>query len=180
VGTVHRSGDRELERRGAAASIVDSGRSEPRLRLRVPPKPDSAAWIRGELAGELRDADPVVIEQIAVLVGALTSGSDGARAARPFDLELWTRPAAVRVRLRDPDFERHRSEAGLVQLDRSMVTGWRLRMVERLADRWSVAHDGGLTLCFEFDTGDRARGSGGACNGSDDNGSRREGLRPPI
>jgi hypothetical protein len=38
-----------------------------------------------------------------------------------------------------------------VKLERSLVTGWRLRLVERLADRWSVVHEGGLTLRFEFE-----------------------------
>jgi hypothetical protein len=57
----------------------------------------------------------------------------------------------VRVQLRDPEFARHRSKGGLVDLDRSLVSGWRLKMVERLADRWAVENDGALTLSFEFD-----------------------------
>jgi hypothetical protein len=46
----------------------------------------------------------------------------------------------------------HRSREGLVELERSMVSGWRLKLVERLADRWSVTHDDELTLHFEFDS----------------------------
>jgi hypothetical protein len=32
-----------------------------------------------------------------------------------------------------------------------MVSPWRLKLVERLADRWSVTHDEVFTLRFEFD-----------------------------
>jgi hypothetical protein len=87
-----------------------------------------------------------------MLIGALASGGYESEMSAPFECELWTQPGTVRVRLRDPEFARHRSDVGLVELDRSMVSGWRLRLVERLADRWYVEDDDGLTLCFEFDS----------------------------
>lgn len=129
---------------------------EPRGSVSIRPGPSSAASVRDFLSG-FSDIDPVVLEQIAVLVGALTSGNEEAagRPSSPIELRLWTDAAAVRVELRDRDFALHRAEGGLVELDRSMVSGWRLKLVERLADRWTVAHDRELTLSFEFD-GDRA------------------------
>jgi hypothetical protein len=33
-----------------------------------------------------------------------------------------------------------------------MLSPWRLKLVERLADRWSVTHDELFTLRFEFDS----------------------------
>jgi hypothetical protein len=126
---------------------------KPRLRLAIVPGPRSGTIVRDELSQLDGDADPVVLEQIAVLVGALTSGSETppARSPAPLDLKLWVRGPVVRVQLRDREFARHRSKGGLVDLDRSLVSGWRLKMVERLADRWAVENDGALTLSFEFD-----------------------------
>ena len=129
-----------------------AGRGEPRLRLTAPAGSTSAAWVRPALAELAPEVDHVVIEQIAVLVGALTSGDTRDDASAPFEIEVWTDPGVVTVALRDPDFARHRSEGDLVRLERSMVTGWRLRLVERLADRWSVVNEEGLTLRFELDT----------------------------
>ena len=33
-----------------------------------------------------------------------------------------------------------------------MLTPWRLKLVERLADRWSVSHDELFVMRFEFDS----------------------------
>ena len=126
----------------------------PQLSVPVPVGERSAGVVRDLLSEVAVDVDRVVLEQIAVLIGALTSGDDrtGAPASSPFDLRLWSEPGVIRVELHDPEFARHRSEGGLVELDRSLVTGWRLKLIERLADRWSVDHDGELTLRFEFDS----------------------------
>jgi hypothetical protein len=104
----------------------------------------------------MADVDPVVIEQTAFLVGAMTSGGESEEPSAPFELELWVRPGAVAVTLRDPEFALHRSDGDLVRLDRSMVTGWRLKLLERLADRWSVGNEDGLTLRFELAASPRA------------------------
>jgi hypothetical protein len=130
--------------------------NEPRASVSISPGPRSTASVRDVLS-DLTDVDSVVLEQIAVLVGALTSGSGegGGRSPSPIEFRLWTEAAGVRAELRDRDFALHRADGGLVELDRSMVSAWRLKLVERLADRWSVAHDRELTLCFEFDA-DRA------------------------
>ena len=127
-------------------------KGEPRLGLRLPVGRESASLVRPALAESIADADPVVIEQIAVLVGALTSGGGPVEASAPVEVEVWTDATGIAVMLRDSDFSRHRSEADFVQLDRSMVSGWRLRLLERLADRWSVVNENGLTMWFEFDT----------------------------
>ena len=103
-------------------------KGEPRLGLRLPVGRDSASLVRPALAESIADADPVVIEQIAVLVGALTSGGGPVEASAPVEVEVWTDATGIAVMLRDSDFSRHRSEADFVQLDRSMVSGWRLRL----------------------------------------------------
>jgi hypothetical protein len=124
-----------------------------RVSLSVPAGPTSVTQVRDALGELVADGDPVVLEQVAVLVGALTSGTDrpGAPPSAPFELELRAEPSRVVVELFDRDFTAHRSEGGLVELERSMVSPWRLKLVERLADRWSVTHDEVFTLRFEFD-----------------------------
>lgn len=110
--------------------------------------------MREALSDLIAEGDAVVLEQVAVLVGALTSGTDrpGAPSSAPFELELLADPTRVVVELYDRDFTTHRSEGGLVELERSMLSPWRLKLVERLADRWSVTHDELFTLRFEFDS----------------------------
>jgi hypothetical protein len=137
---------------GAVAAVAAVRKGRPRLELRLPVGPGSAGLVRPALAELTGDADPVVIEQIAVLVGALTSGGGRVEVSAPVEVEVWTDPTGIAVMLRDSDFAHHRSEADFVQLDRSMVSAWRLRLVERLADRWSVVDENGLTMWFEFDT----------------------------
>jgi hypothetical protein len=61
-------------------------------------------------------------------------------------------PHRVTVALSDRDFTTHRSEGGLVELERSMLSPWRLKLVERLADRWSVTHDEAFMMRFELDS----------------------------
>jgi hypothetical protein len=135
-------------------SHTDAGPSEARLSLSIPAGPTSVTHVRDALARVITDGDPVVLEQVAVLVGALTSGTDrpGAPPSAPFDLELLAEPHRLSVELCDPDFTTHRSEGGLVELERSMLSPWRLKLVERLADRWSVSHEAVFVMRFEFDS----------------------------
>jgi hypothetical protein len=127
---------------------------EARVTLSVPAGPTSVTQVRDALSELVADGDPVVLEQVAVLVGALTSGTDrpGASPSTPFELELRAEPSRVVVELFDRDFTTTRSEGSLVELERSMVSAWRLKLVERLADRWSVTHDEAFILSFEFDS----------------------------
>jgi hypothetical protein len=135
-------------RTGAAEPV------EARLTLSIPAGPTSVTQVRDALGDLIAEGDPVVLEQVAVLVGALTSGTDrpGAPPSAPFELALRAESNRVVVDLCDRDFTTHRSESGLVELERSMLSPWRLKLVERLADRWSVTHDELFTLRFEFDS----------------------------
>jgi hypothetical protein len=128
--------------------------SEVRIVLSIPAGPTSVTHVRDALSKVILDGDPVVLEQVAVLVGALTSGTDrpGALPSAPFDLELCAEQHRVIVELCDPDFTTHRSQGGLVELERSMLSPWRLKLVERLADRWSVLHDEVFVMRFELDS----------------------------
>jgi hypothetical protein len=127
---------------------------EVRLTLSIPAGPTSVTQVRKALSDLIAEGDAVVLEQVAVLVGALTSGTDrpGAPTSAPFELELLADPTRVVVELCDRDFTTHRSEGGLVELERSMLSPWRLKLIERLADRWSMTHDELFTLRFEFDS----------------------------
>jgi hypothetical protein len=142
----------ELAANGSHANPREAG--EARLTLSIPAGPTSVTQVREALGDLIAEGDPVVLEQVAVLVGALTSGTDrpGAPASAPFELELRAEPNRVIVELCDRDFTTHRSEGGLVELERSMLSPWRLKLVERLADRWSVTHDELFVLRFEFDS----------------------------
>jgi hypothetical protein len=137
---------------GSHANPREAG--EARLKLSVPAGPTSVTQVREALGDLIAEGDPVVLEQVAVLVGALTSGTDrpGAPASAPFEVELRAESNRVIVELCDRDFTTHRSEGGLVELERSMLSSWRLKLVERLADRWSVTHDERFVLRFEFDS----------------------------
>jgi hypothetical protein len=136
------------------SSPRDAEPPEARMALSIPAGPTSVTHVRDALGQVIADGDPVVLEQVAVLVGALTSGTDrpGAPPSAPFDLELRAETHRVVVELSDPDFTTHRSEGGLVELERSMLSPWRLKLVERLADRWSMSHDGVFVMRFELDS----------------------------
>jgi hypothetical protein len=140
----------EVSRNGSHAGE----QQEVRLTLAVPAGPSSVTQVRDALGELIAEGDPVVLEQVAVLVGALTSGTDrpGAPPTAPFELELRAEPSRVVVELCDRDFTTNRTEGGLIDLDRSMVSPWRLKLVERLADRWSITHDELFKLRFEFDS----------------------------
>jgi hypothetical protein len=142
----------EVSSNGSHAEGV--GPDEARLTLSVPAGPTSVTHVRDALGSLIAEGDPVVLEQVAVLVGALTSGTDrpGAPPSAPFEIELRADRSRVVVELCDRDFTTHRSEGGLVELERSMLTPWRLKLVERLADRWSVTHDELFVMRFEFDS----------------------------
>jgi hypothetical protein len=142
----------DVSSNGSHADAREPG--EARVSLSIPAGPTSVTQVRDALSELIAEGDRVVLEQVAVLVGALTSGTDrpGAEPSAPFDLELRAAPNRVVVELYDPDFTTHRSEGGLVELERSMLSPWRLKLVERLADRWSVTHDELFTMRFEFDS----------------------------
>lgn len=142
----------EVSSNGSHAETL--GPNEARLTLSVPAGPTSVTHVRDALGDLIAEGDPVVLEQVAVLVGALTSGTDrpGAPPSAPFEIELHADRSKVAVQLYDRDFTTHRSEGGLVELERSMLTPWRLKLVERLADRWSVSHDELFVMRFEFDS----------------------------
>jgi hypothetical protein len=142
------------EERSMNGSHSDATEPFARLALSIPAGPTSVTHVRDALAQVVSDGDPVVLEQVAVLVGALTSGTDrpGAAQSAPFDLELRAEEHRVIVELSDTDFTTHRSEGGLVELERSMLSPWRLKLVERLADRWSVTHDEVFVMRFELDS----------------------------
>lgn len=148
---------RDPSSNGRHAGVGDAGVAQ--LTLSVPAGPTSVTPVREALGQLIAEGDPVVLEQVAVLVGALTSGTDrqDAPPSAPFDVDLRAEPSRVVVELCDRDFARHRSESGLVDLDRSMVSPWRLKLVERLSDRWSMTHDERFTLRFEFDTAQTMR-----------------------
>jgi hypothetical protein len=156
---------------------------EPRLRFSVLPGSNSGSSVRDALDELVTEADPVAREQIAVLVGALTSedGEQGERSS-PIDLRLWVDPSLVRVELRDRDFSLHRSEGGLVDVERSMVSNWRLKLVERLAARWSVTHDQELILRFEFDGDSPGHAKPPLTQSGETNGGLplEEQMHPPI
>jgi hypothetical protein len=143
---------RELSTNGSHVNVGEP--IEARLTLSIPAGPTSVTQVRNALGDLISEGDPVVLEQVAVLVGALTSGTDrpGAPPSAPFDLELRAEPNRVVVQLCDRGFTTHRSDVGLVELERSMLSPWRLKLVERLADRWSVTHDELFILRFEFDS----------------------------
>src|SRR4051794_350487 len=95
---------RDPSSNGRHAGLGETGSAQ--LRLSVPAGPTSVTPVRDALGKLIAQGDPVVLEQVAVLVGALTSGTDrpDAPPSAPFEVDLRAEPARVIVELCDRDF----------------------------------------------------------------------------
>jgi anti-sigma regulatory factor (Ser/Thr protein kinase) len=107
-----------------------------------------------EMETELGDR---LAEDIRLLVSELVTNSirhSGAPTNRPIEFALTTSTEVVRIEVMDRGQWRPPSP------DPDGTSGWGLYLVDRLADRWGVEHDGGTCAWFEID---RAGSSNGGC-----------------
>jgi anti-sigma regulatory factor (Ser/Thr protein kinase) len=114
------------------------------LSLRVSGGPDAAARARRELSRLRADLDPPLAETLRLLVTELVSNAVRHAAADTVSLKVLVGRSAVFTEVKDtgPGFDP--SKAG----PRDNHTGWGLFLVERLADRWGVAHEGAATTVW--------------------------------
>jgi anti-sigma regulatory factor (Ser/Thr protein kinase) len=118
------------------------------LSLRLPGSPDAAARARRELSRLRADLDPPLAETLRLLVTELVSNAVRHAAAETVSLNVLVGRAAVFTEVRDtgPGFDP--GEAGVRG---SNHAGWGLFLVQRLADRWGVAHEPAATrVWFEL------------------------------
>ena len=118
------------------------------LSLRLSGGPDAAAHARRELSRLRADLDPPLAETLRLLVTELVSNAVRHAAAESVTLNVFVGRTAVLTEVKDagPGFD----PAGAGE-PRSNHTGWGLFLVQRLADRWGVAHDAAATkVWFEL------------------------------
>ena len=107
--------------------------------MRLGSGPEAAAPARAAISKLQADLDPPLIETLRLLVTELVSNSVRHTAAESIAVRVAIGRSAVVTEVADsgPGFDPQCVEhAG----DRN--TGWGLYLVERLADRWGVRHDG--------------------------------------
>lgn len=120
-------------RRGAERENRDG------LKLRLGSGPGAAAEARGEISRLRADLDPSLIETLRLLVTELVTNSVRHTAADSLTLRVAIGETAVLTEVADtgPGFDPQCLEnAG------DDDTGWGLFLVQRLADRWGVRHEG--------------------------------------
>ena len=125
---------------------VDDG-----LSLRLPGDPHAAAKARRALSTLRSDIDPPLMETLRLLVTELVTNSVKHASAETVVLKVLVGRSSVWTEVTDegPGFEP--GGTGAPRHDRS---GWGLFLVERLAQRWGVNHDGaGTKVWFELRRG---------------------------
>jgi anti-sigma regulatory factor (Ser/Thr protein kinase) len=119
------------------------------LSIRLTGGADAAARARRELSRLPADLDPQLAETLRLLVTELVSNAVRHTAAETVSLKVLVGHTAVFTEVKDtgPGFDP--ATTGLPLDDH---TGWGLFLVERLADRWGVAHDDdpGTAVWFEL------------------------------
>ena len=135
----------------------------PRLSLELAPGPEAQVAVRDALESLRDELDAVILEQLGVLIGALSRTQLSQLEAKDgLELRLWVFGDLIRVEVSDHPH-------GLFAADGDVNgNGWRLGMVEHLADRWGVQRqdDGSFLIWFEVmpqaATAPRTAAAGGA------------------
>jgi hypothetical protein len=121
----------------------------PRMSLELAPGPEAQVAARDALESLRDELDAVILEQLGVLIGALSRTQLSQLEAKDgLELRLWVFPEVVRVEVRDHP---HGLFAENGDLGQNVSNGWRLGMVEHLADRWGVVRqeDSSFMIWFE-------------------------------
>jgi anti-sigma regulatory factor (Ser/Thr protein kinase) len=109
------------------------------LKMRLGSGPEAAASARTAISKLQADLDPPLIETLRLLVTELVTNSVRHTAADSLTLSVAIGRSAVLTEVADtgPGFDPR-----WVEHSGDHDTGWGLFLVERLADRWGVRHDG--------------------------------------
>jgi anti-sigma regulatory factor (Ser/Thr protein kinase) len=128
------------------------GGMEAEVSAEVRPRPGAAAEARRALEGLSNCLPPEKLEDIRLLVSELVTNSVVHAGLSPDEAVTVTvtvqgRLARGEVRDRGPGFEPPEEPAPKPDL----AGGWGLYIVDRVADRWGVAHTGSKSVWFEID-----------------------------
>jgi anti-sigma regulatory factor (Ser/Thr protein kinase) len=109
------------------------------LKMRLGSGPEAAAAARGAIAKMRADLDPPLIETLRLLVTELVTNSVRHTAADSLTLSVAIGRSSVLTEVADtgPGFDPR-----CIENSGDENTGWGLFLVQRLADRWGVRHDG--------------------------------------
>jgi anti-sigma regulatory factor (Ser/Thr protein kinase) len=109
------------------------------LKMRLGSGPEAAASARSAIAKLRADLDPPLIETLRLLVTELVTNSVRHTAAESVTLRVAIGKTAVLTEVADtgPGFD-----PKCVENSANEDTGWGLFLVQRLADKWGVRHDG--------------------------------------
>jgi anti-sigma regulatory factor (Ser/Thr protein kinase) len=116
-----------------------------KLALRLPGGRDAAARARRDLSRLRADLDPPLTETLLLLVSELVSNAVKHAAAETVSVKVLLGRTTVLTEVRDAGSGFDPAKTGL---PRDNHTGWGLFLVERLADRWGVAHEGAATTVW--------------------------------
>jgi anti-sigma regulatory factor (Ser/Thr protein kinase) len=122
-------------------------RVEPLIALELPAEPHSAKVARDAVAG-LDGHLGGVFGDVVLVISELVTNSvrhAGLDASEPVQLSVGMEGDTVRVAVRDPGpgFEPPSAPS-----DPAHVGGWGLVLVDQLAERWGVNHDGNATVVW--------------------------------
>ena len=120
----------------------------PEIAVALPAVPESIPLSR-EVLDRLRgELDESVLDDLRLIVSELVTNSirhAGLRTGDPIDLEVSVDESTIRLELRD----RGRGFAApATPLDPFRESGWGLFLVSRLADRWGVSTEDGMTTVW--------------------------------
>jgi anti-sigma regulatory factor (Ser/Thr protein kinase) len=109
------------------------------LKMRLGSGPEAAASARIAISKLRADLDPPLIETLRLLVTELITNSVRHTAADSLTLSVAIGKSAVLTEVADtgPGFDPQ-----CVEHSADEDTGWGLFLVQRLADRWGVRHEG--------------------------------------
>jgi anti-sigma regulatory factor (Ser/Thr protein kinase) len=127
---------------------VTRGKTEDAMALSLDGGLDAAAQARNALSRLRGDLDPPLVETMRLLVTELIANSVKHAKTSAVALNVVVGRGAVLVEVRDegPGFEPANRTEG-----QDKASGWGLFLVDRLSDRWGVAHEHASTrVWFEL------------------------------
>lgn len=130
-----------------------TGPSATNIRVEFESSPAAAAWARNALLPLDDRVEPVVMEDVKLLVSELVTNSvrhAGMGANDHVELDVLLDDGTLHVQVADTGsgFEPRERTA-----EATKPGGWGLYLVEKLADRWGVARNSLTRVWFEIDLG---------------------------
>jgi anti-sigma regulatory factor (Ser/Thr protein kinase) len=130
------------------------------LDLQLPAGALAPSYARALVAGLRERLSDELLDDLVLLVSEVVTNSVRHAELEPGDtIRLLVRATATSVRLDVVDRGRGFDRPDVAEHDPTQPEGWGLYIVDRLADRWGVAREGGSRVWFEIDAGPEGRRS---------------------